>query len=118
MTIRRLFPILLLAGIPAWAQTDETGSMRDPRAANAQGTGVGVFQPWLAVNGSYDTYLDTPVGYQGSIRRSLSLNGGLSAAKAFHRTYVVLGYSGSGTDYIGRAAGISEGWRSSNVVNL
>jgi hypothetical protein len=123
MTIRRALAVVLLSCVSVWAQTGEMGSMRDPRLTNnsqvsGAGSGAGAIQPWLAVNGAYDTYLDQPASYQGSIRRTVSLSGGLSVAKAFHRTFMILGYSGSGTDYIGRAAGINEGWKSSNVVTL
>lgn len=120
MTIRLVLAVLLPASVSVWAQSGETGSMRDPRTTNTQGpgAGVGAFQPWLAANGSYDTYLDQPASYQGSIRRALSLSGGLSAAKSFHRTFMVFGYSGSGTDYLGRASGTKAGWRSSNVLNF
>ena len=119
MTLRRATAVVLLSSVSAWAQSGGMGSMRDPRLTNnSQGSGAGAIQPWLAVNGAYDTYLDQPASYQGSIRRSVSLSGGLSVAKAFHRTFLVLGYSGSGTDYLGRAAGIGEGWKSSNVLSL
>ena len=93
--------------------------MRDPRVADQQGSsGGGAFQPWLAVDGVYDTYLDAPADTLGDVRRAVSISGGLSAAKAFHRTYIILGYSGAGTDYLGRSAGIREGWKSSNVATL
>lgn len=92
--------------------------MRDPRSAGAQSSGSGTFEPWLAVSGNYDTTLDQPVGTPGLIRRSLSLGGGLSLSKSFHRTVVILGYAGSGHDYIGQSAGGRADWTSSNVASL
>jgi len=119
MTIRRVLSAFLLACVSAWAQSGGLGSMRDPRVADQQGSsGGGAFQPWLAVDGVYDTYLDAPADTLGDVRRAVSVSGGLSAAKAFHRTYIILGYSGAGTDYLGRSAGIREGWKSSNVATL
>jgi hypothetical protein len=118
MTIRCVFSVLLLAGISVRAQSGGLGSMRDPRNSDAQGPGAAVIQPWLAVTGSYDTYLDQPSTPQGSLYRSISPSGGLSATKSFRRTVMVLGYAGSGTDFLGRSAGTREGWTSSNVLNL
>ena len=118
MTIRRIIAVLSLASGSIWAQSGELGSMRDPRAANQQTTQSGAIQPWLAVTGNYETYIDQPVSTLGSVYRSLTLSGGLSMAKAYQRTNVVLGYAGSGSDYLGRSAGIREGWSSSNVANL
>ena len=118
MTIRRLTLILFLASISAWAQSGAIGSMRDPRSADSQAVGTHSIEPWLAVNGTYDTVLDKPETYGASVHRSVVLNGGLSAARDFHRTYFVFGYAGSGTDYLGSSAGIREGWTSSNVVTL
>jgi len=92
--------------------------MRDPRSADSQAVGTHSIEPWLAVNGTYDTVLDKPETYGASVHRSVVLNGGLSAARDFHRTYFVFGYAGSGTDYLGSSAGIREGWTSSNVVTL
>jgi len=92
--------------------------MRDPRTADQQSTGVGAIQPWLAVSGNYDTYLDQPGGTLGSSRRSVSLGGGLSAVKSFQRTALIFSYAGSGTDYTSPWAGAQQGWMSSNVINL
>jgi hypothetical protein len=93
--------------------------MRDPRVADTQGSsGIGAIQPWLAVNGVYDTYLDQPANTLGSVRRSIGLSGGLAVAKSYRRTYMVLGYAGWGGDYLGRSAGIREGWLSSNVATF
>lgn len=116
MTIWHVLSVLLLAGFPVLAQSGEMGSMRDPRQAGQ--TGGGVIQPWLAVSGNYDTYLDQPAGSVGYVRRSISLGGGLSATKSFQRTVLSFGYSGSGSDYLGQTAGLREGWRSSNVGTL
>jgi hypothetical protein len=119
MTIRSVLSVILLFCASAWAQSGGLGSMRDPRVADSQGSaGAGAIQPWLAVDGVYDTYLEEPDSTLGSVRRSISLSGGLSAAKSFQRTYMVLGYFGSGTDYMGRSAGIREGWLSSNVATF
>ena len=92
--------------------------MRDPRSVGAQTTGAGTIEPWLAVNGSYDTYIDQPAGAVGSVNRSVSLAGGLSMAKSFHRTVVVLGYAGAGHDYFGASAATRKGWLTSNVASL
>ena len=92
--------------------------MGDPRAADSQVPGSGTLQPWLAVNGSYDSYLDSPSGYSQSVYRSVNVSGGLSATKSFHRTSLIFGYGGSGSDYLGRSAGVQSDWRSSNVGAL
>ena len=118
MTIRRVLAALSLMSVSAWAQSGGMGSMRDPRTAGSQSSGAGGIQPWLAVSGVYDTYLDQPVSTLGSVHRSISLSGGLSMAKSFQRTDVIFGYAGSGSDYLGRSAGIREGWVSSNVLSL
>jgi hypothetical protein len=118
MTFRRVLSAFLLACVSAWAQSGGLGSMRDPRVTGSQGSsGAGAIQPWLAVNGAYDTYLDAP-STLGSVRRSVGVSGGLSMARSFRRTYFVLGYAGWGTDYLGRSAGNREGWMSSNVATL
>lgn len=119
MTIRSVLSVILLFCASASAQSGGLGSMRDPRMAELQGSsGAGAIQPWLAVNGTYDTYLDAPASTLGSVRRWIGLSGGLSAAKSFQRTYMVLGYFGMGTDYMGRSAGVREGWLSSNVATF
>ncbi len=120
MTIMRAYAILLLVlfSTSVYSQTGGMGSMRDPRSASSQSGGSGTIDPWLAVSGNYDTTLDQPVSTPGSIHRALSLSGGLSMAKSFRRTVVVLGYAGSGYDYLGHSAGVREGWRSSNVASL
>ena len=118
MTIRRVFAILLLVSISAWAQSGGLGSMRDPRTADQQSSVVGAIQPWLAVNGIYDTTLEQPDSSVGTVRRGLSLSGGLSMVKSFQRTDLVFGYAGSGSDYMGSAAGLDQGWMSSNVVTF
>lgn len=118
MTIRRVFAAVLLFGVSVWAQSGGLGSMRDPRLADQQSSALGAIEPWLAVSGNYDDYLDQPVSSFGTALRSVSVGGGLSAVKSFQRTVLIFGYAGSGTDYIGRSAGIREGWMSSNVANL
>jgi hypothetical protein len=112
----RAFWLLLLASVSVWAQLGGMGSMRDPRETNTQAAGA--IQPWLAVNGSYTTYLDQPASSLGSVYRTVGLSGGLSAVKSFRRTSLVFGYSGSGTDFLGQSAGAQEGWKSSNVGSL
>jgi hypothetical protein len=92
--------------------------MRDPRTAGSQNSLAGSIEPWLAVNGSYDTALDQPDVSVGSVRRSLNVSGGLSMTKSFQRTIVAFGYAGAGTDYMGRTAGLLKGWTSSNVATL
>jgi hypothetical protein len=92
--------------------------MRDPRTAGSQSSLAGSIEPWLAVSGSYDTALEQPDVSVGSVRRSLSVSGGLSMSKSFQRTIVAFGYAGVGTDYMGRTAGFREGWVSSNVATL
>lgn len=118
MIIRRLFTALFLVSISVWAQSGGLGSMRDPRTAGSQNSLAGSIEPWLAVSGSYDTALDQPDVSVGSVRRSVSVSGGLSMTKSFQRTIVAFGYAGAGTDYMGRTAGLLEGWTSSNVVSL
>jgi hypothetical protein len=116
MKIMRVFSLLMLASVSVWAQFSGMGSMRDPRETNTQGAGA--IQPWLAGIGSYTTFLDQPESSQGSVYRTVGLNGGLSAAKSFQRTSLIFGYAGSGTDVLGQSAGIHEGWRFSNVGSL
>lgn len=116
MTITRAIPFLLLASVSAWAQMGGAGSMRDPRDTNT--SGAGTFQPWLSVNGIYDTSLDLPAGTQSYLARAVNLGGGLSAVKSFRRTSLIFSYAGSGSDYIGRSSGSREGWKSSNVGTL
>jgi hypothetical protein len=116
MTIIRALSLLTLASASVWAQFGGMGSMRDPRETNTQGAGA--IQPWLAINGSYYTYLDQPANTIGSVYRSVGLSGGLSVVKSFRRTSLIFGYAGSGTDFLGRSAGIREGWSYSNVGSL
>ena len=109
----RLVLLLVFASSVASAQIAGMGSMQDPRLGDQSAVGAYGFQPWLAVQGNYDTYLNGP----SASFRSVSLNGGFSLAKAFHHTTLMLGYAGSGSDYLG-ASGSSYGWLSSNVVSL
>ena len=119
MTIRLVLSVIVLSSVSAWAQMGGLGSMRDPRATDSQGSsGAGAIQPWLAVDGVYDTYMEGRDSTLGSVRRSIGVSGGLSAARSFQRTSLVLGYSGMGMDYMGRSAGAREGWESSNVISL
>lgn len=118
MIIRHLFSALLLVSISVWAQSGGLGSMRDPRSVDQPSSLSGSIQPWLAINGNYDTALGQTDSSAGSIRRSLSVSGGLSATKSFQRTEFVLGYAGSGNDYLGQSAGSRVGWMSSNVLRL
>ncbi len=120
MTIMRAYAILLLVLVSTsvYSQTGGTGSMRDPRSASSQSSSSGSIDPWLAVSGNYDTPLDQTAGTPYPIRRSLNVSGGFSMEKSFRRTVLVLGYSGSGFDYMGHSAGVREGWRSSNVASL
>lgn len=116
----RVFAIVLLvlSSTLVYSQSGGMGSMRDPRTAGSQTGSLGDIEPWLAVTGNYDTYLDNSAGSYGSVRRSVALQGGLSVSKSYRRTVMVLGYSGTGSDYLGEASGPRSGWTSSNVLSL
>ena len=118
MSIHRLFVIFALAGSAAFAQIAGMGNLRDPRNPEDHQPGLGAIQPWLAVTGVYDTNLDTPAGANYGISRGVSLGGGISLAKSYRRTTVVLGYSGSGNNYFGGSANANRDWTTSNVASL
>ncbi|MGD0579049.1 MAG: hypothetical protein ABSC08_08985, partial [Bryobacteraceae bacterium] len=117
MGISRAIVILALAGSSGLAQMPAAGGLADPRQGGGQQAGTGIFQPWLAVSGSYTTEINPPPGDLNPIRRSIGVSGGVATVRTFRRTTFVLGYSGSGSRYLGQL-GDAYGWLSSNVVSL
>jgi hypothetical protein len=111
----RLVLFLGFASGLVWAQTGGLGSLQDPRLADQRTVNAMSFQPWLAISGSYDTYLSAANSAGDSVLRTLNPSGGFSLAKSYQRTTVVVGYSGAGNGYLGGTLGDREGWRSSNV---
>ncbi len=111
MGISRAIVILAFTGSSVLAQ------LMDPRISGGLQTVVNSIQPWLAVSGGYNTYVDTPSGEPIPITRSIGVNGGISMTKSFKRTVFTLGYSGSGSRSLGRAGNLND-WYSSNSVNL
>ena len=119
MEISRTVFVIVIAAASGLAQMTGAGSLRDPRMSGGQSQGEPVIQPWLAVSGSYNTPIDTYPGEPDDIYRSAGVSGGLSMVRPFHRSTVVLGYSGSAYRYFGLNGNHNQrDWLYSNVVNL